>query len=284
MSIAMKRIYFIVLILCIGPSLPLQAQTQPDPAAPPAVTPPPAAAVPAAPTPTTTAARAPTEPSPVVLNAGTASYRSMMFSAGDIDAIRQAADAYHGAAPAELTDGLENAGKDLMGTLMQRRFYLSSIVYHSPVDWAVWLRDQEFTPDTRAQDELTLVSLTRKQVTFLWKPHQLSFYLHKNTHVSDPNIHVNSAGGGITFTLYTNQTFLPAAMQISEGWIPDQQLSILLPDFQGLPNFPDAGLPGKPTTTRNEQGLPTAPLPSVPTVGLKNSPSIPPPSDLILKK
>ena len=119
-------------------------------------------------------------------------------------------------------------------------FYLSSIAYHSPKDWSIWVSGHKITSDTNKTD-LSVLSVNENQASFLWKPKFNKAIITrkeknifapveaglKNKLTAKPNFNYNSEEGTFAFTLRTNQTFAVAYMNIFEGFLSSPKLPAL---------------------------------------------------------
>ncbi len=216
------------------------------------------------------------------------SYRSLLFTQDEVSMISDAASDYlSGAHTQEIAGTIGNAANDLANTLLQRHFYLSSIVYHADNDWVVWMHDQQFTPNDRQHADLRIDSVSKDHAVFTWQPKQLSFYTRRNPRIIHPQISLNAKTATITFSLYPNQTFVPAHMNIEEGSTESMAAKIaplILP--QGMPTLPASTMPNGAALNNaikelhGTAPLPSAALPDVPTVRMKDSTSNLPPAGL----
>lgn len=117
-------------------------------------------------------------------------------------------------------------------------FYLSSIVFRGPDDWALWLSGHKITAHRNATDvKVTAVSAT--SASFTWSPAYVSaLRVREQSHsfadiTAVKNKRVSGGGGAtlqngtVAFSLRPNQTFVPAYFAVFEGFISSPKLSVL---------------------------------------------------------
>lgn len=117
-------------------------------------------------------------------------------------------------------DNLSNS-KQTQTKFTYPQFFLSSILYHSPKDWVVWINSEKFTNNnTTNLSDLKIVDINNEKVTLEWSPKQMS----KISEVSDKEqkklIKVDIINNKIAFSLKGNQTFSTYSMSIVEGKSP----------------------------------------------------------------
>jgi hypothetical protein len=127
---------------------------------------------------------------------------------------------YQGLEEDDFLKKLENIAnvKPTSPTFTYPQFFLSSIAYHSPADWVVWINGQKITPSTaNNQSILKIIAINPNMVTFEWIPERMD----KITDIGDslPNnpIKVDMINNKVTFSLRGNQTFTTYAMKVVEG-------------------------------------------------------------------
>lgn len=114
-------------------------------------------------------------------------------------------------------------------------FYLSSIVYVSDNEWAVWIDGEKFTHnrDKNIDKNLTITSVNKTSVELEWETKHIDHISPNWKHVMEETeqaISIVSKNGNIVrsgeqvestqiiyFTLHPNQTFVTNAMEIMEG-------------------------------------------------------------------
>ncbi len=122
-------------------------------------------------------------------------------------------------------------------------FFMNSIVYHSPTDWAVWVSGKKITPQTNPTD-IKIVTLDNHQATFSWLPnYQQALIVRNAQHSFAPTTKVahrlaarqgvsfNETTGTVTFTLRPNQSFAAGYMSVFEG----SMQSPGMPPASGMP-------------------------------------------------
>ena len=70
---------------------------------------------------------------------------------------------------------LETADKEEIPDVVLPDFFVSSIVYRNPSDWAVWINKEKLTsraPES-AQQKIKIQNISEYEVTFSWKPAEL---------------------------------------------------------------------------------------------------------------
>lgn len=123
-------------------------------------------------------------------------------------------------------------------------FYLSSIVYHSPKDWAVWVSGYKITP-TKNTTDLTVVSVSAERASFTWSPKFADILVSRQqSHLLAPTDKVkhkltkpstcmlDEKTGTVSFTLRPNQTFVPGYMHTFEGYVESPSMPSLAPSTE----------------------------------------------------
>lgn len=143
-------------------------------------------------------------------------------------------------------DDEENVGEDgalqdipLIVENYYTQFYLESIIYHSPTDWKVRVREDytshEYRPDTMlARPSLKILSLSKEQVTFEWTPINWPRILQAHKRHSAA-IHLEPANKSVIFSLMVNQTLFSYDMTVREGIMTPIAFVIETPAEQNLP-------------------------------------------------
>lgn len=289
----MTRAYFIAAVLLFPTATALAQETLPAvavpvTAAPPAVAAPPAAvpvmpAVPGSPVAAVPAAPAPAGALPTAVIASPSSpqaqpdgivsdgYKSLIFTSEEMRRLRTAMRAYRARASLGTDDylsQLQNGPKQIVRMVEHPQFYLSSIVYHTPAEWVVWVNGQRFASETPSAGNLTVLSVDKRRVTFEWKPELYSLYTGRWMNAPKPaSLAFNDDRQSVTFTLYTNQTFSAYNFTVSEGWLPPtraEQITLDNPAVAAVEKVAKSAqsiLQDESVTT-----LPTATLPAVPQV------------------
>lgn len=110
-------------------------------------------------------------------------------------------------------------------------FFLSSIAYDGPNDWALWVSGHKIT-SYKNDTDVKVVAVTRYTATFAWNPSYsaaIRFRARTNGFASTDkvknklaavqNIEQDVKTGGITFTLRQNQSFVVGYCQVFEGYL-----------------------------------------------------------------
>ena len=214
------------------PALPAAAPaTAPSPAAAPLAKPnDSAAAVPALP-----ALAGTTTPDPGQnFSFGTAK-NSLLFTPAQIEGMKKSLTAYE-----SLSHEVGDANPDDTAVVLapQKKigepsdypvFYLSSILYHSPTDWTVWLDRTRITPATNS-GELIVTQVAADHASFRWTPPYIDAIAARysgNTFAdahrvanrfTDPDTTKYAHGNtSVEFTLRPNQSFVSAYFHTFEG-------------------------------------------------------------------
>ncbi len=120
-------------------------------------------------------------------------------------------------------------------------FYLSSIVYHGPGDWSLWLSGHKITSVKNLTD-VTVTSVSADRASFVWKPayaEALTLRMQNKTFAATDKVKNRLAAnqsssysennGQVSFTLKTNQTFAVGYFNTFEGYIESPKLEAALP-------------------------------------------------------
>lgn len=160
--------------------------------------------------------------------------RSLFFSTGDLQTIRNARSYFEQTVKGidkgnfseeDFLKKLEKVTVDKLGSVPQSftypQFFLSSIAYYSPRDWVVWVNNEKITQDSTLTPSGLLVSyIDADKVTFEWLPQRLDKIIDINEAGHESSIKVDLARKKVHFTLKANQTFTSYAMQVVEGKVP----------------------------------------------------------------
>lgn len=117
-------------------------------------------------------------------------------------------------------------------------FYLSSIVYRAPGDWAIWVSGHKITP-LKNDTEVKVLAVSAAQATLSWTPSfqaaiasrraQKSFADPaplKNRLVSPNPVQFNDSTGTASVTLRPNQTFVAGYMAAFEGYVDSPAMPV----------------------------------------------------------
>ncbi|GEM_PF-6033928 len=131
-------------------------------------------------------------------------------------------------------------------------YYVSSIVYRGPGNWAVWVNGESYTSRKPAgeAEPLTIAGISREQVTLNWKPDnpQRASELWEATKANPDkafrhrsakqvSIDYDNKANSFLVTMQPNQTFSPEKMDIMEGSImPQAAPAVPVADLQAVPD------------------------------------------------
>jgi hypothetical protein len=119
-------------------------------------------------------------------------------------------------------------------------FYLSSIAYRASNDWSIWVSGHKIT--SRKNDtNLRILSVSPQSVSFLWSPvfadalitrtreHMFASPEPVKNKLTKTDTHrFDEQSGSVSFSLRTNQSFLPAYMRTFEGFLESPKLPALV--------------------------------------------------------
>jgi len=167
---------------------------------------------------------------PEVEFTGVAGMKSILFNDTDIDAVHNARKFYDqhlngsisgGIAEDDFLKNLEkiNAIKSEKSpkTFTYPQFFLSSLAYHSPKDWVVWINNEKFTQDSGVSlAGLRILNINNEKVTIEWQPENMDKVIDDGN-IDDNLINVDIMRNKVVFKLKANQTFTSYAMKVVEG-------------------------------------------------------------------
>ncbi|MFO0388621.1 MAG: hypothetical protein ACK502_02730 [Alphaproteobacteria bacterium] len=154
--------------------------------------------------------------------------KSLFFTDKEVEKIRQSQEAYANrkVGVPEPTDFDEEEWFSQVGEIKQARsqdryftypqFFLESLVFHTDVDWTIWLNGQRITPANGSQD-ITVTSVDKNQVTLQWRPGDFEKVKKAWAKAQHESIQVDEVAGLVFFTLKPNQTFSSYVMKVLEG-------------------------------------------------------------------
>ena len=227
--------------------------------------------------PASTPAAAVTPYAPVMTSAGPvssigSSNLSLFFTPNQMRALREALTQFESRpANAEpITDiSLEIAPevkKVIVEPPVYPIFYLSSIVFHTPNDWSIWVSGHKITSNKNTTT-LRVLSVSQDRATFLWQPtyadaiatrHEQKLFADvtpvKNKLTRPSAYHYDPKTGNITFTLLINQSFVAAYFNTFEGMIES-------PTLPALPNANPGDKAANGATAAAAAPIPNAPQP-----------------------
>jgi|GEM_PF-2668828 len=167
-----------------------------------------------------------------------ATIRSILFSQGDIDAISGAQSAYEkqrsgatGLNEDDFLKKLESLSTKKIdqdpSSFTYPQFFLSSILYHSPDDWVIWINGEKITKSSKNnQYNLQVLEINKEKVTLEWKPERMDKITDIGETGQNSLIKVDSINNKVTFTLKGHQTFTTYAMRIVEGKVAPATINL----------------------------------------------------------
>lgn len=267
----MSRLPLFSLLLFLPSAFPVQAQQQP--AAP---------AVPQAP-----ATKELPPPAKVLTpkDGPQISYKSILFRPEEIQKVNDSIQERirrqsRVAEPQDFITALQVVPKTVTATVVHPYFYLAAIIYHTPADWIVWLNNVKYTSREPGADNIRILSVTPRAVEIEWRPPDIRVYLSRAP--EDPlHTMIDGAENVIRFSLAPNQSFSSFDLAVTEGMLVGEKTeqvttteNVTVPVRVPAPATPPKE-PVNPVSPANatkaasnpaaELGLPTAPLPSLPT-------------------
>ena len=114
----------------------------------------------------------------------------------------------------ELPEGIPAAPVEAMPSTEYAAFYVNSILYFSPENWMVWLNGKKFFSGKESPlERLSIQSVDKKSVTFLWQP------VARPQSLGEPGgARVEfEPDGKVRLTLAANQIFMVSGMRVLEG-------------------------------------------------------------------
>jgi hypothetical protein len=189
--------------------------------------------------------------------------RSIFFSSEQLNSIKQARKSYErriSGQPGEdefkedeFLKKLENlvteAPDDQPFTYPQ--FFLSSILYRSQNDWAIWLNNIKITQDPETQKDIAVLAIDTQKVTLQWRPARMDKITDIGKSTDASGVKLDFINGKVEFTLRGNQTFSSYSMSVVEGRVPQMTLqpkNALATNPVAMPGAPAAspGMPAMP--------------------------------------
>jgi hypothetical protein len=169
---------------------------------------------------------------------------TIMFNENDINGVNKIITAFlNGVRPDSKNEEVNNEDnkEDILTDLLNKldatddtvvakshilpSFFLSSIVYRSQVDWAVWINGFKISNrNNKKSPPLYVDSISADQVTLIWFPAKL--ILPDVMEITDKSqdrakaARLDEKTGSVTFILKPNETFVSGIMSIKEGKVP----------------------------------------------------------------
>lgn len=156
--------------------------------------------------------------------------KSLLFTPEEISDIRYALNIYRkhsgGAAENENFDeedflnrltGLRKA-PETNRFFVYPQFFLESLVYHSPNNWAIWINNQKITQDSpKESTDLTVLEIDKDKVQIKWRPVSMQKVNEMWARIPNKEVVVDKRKGAVIFTIKPNQTFSSYVMHVLEG-------------------------------------------------------------------
>lgn len=151
-------------------------------------------------------------------------------------------------------------------------FFLSSVVYHDPSDWSLWISGHKIT--SRKNDtDVNVLAVSREGATFSWKPSYADVIARRveEKKIAAPDAVKNKLAvhqlvtqdpqtQAITFTLKQNQTFAVAYFRVFEGFMD----SAALPPLSANAVSENGSIAIDPLAPSDPTGMPSPPEPGLP--------------------
>ena len=158
-------------------------------------------------------------------------YQSTMFYPEEMDGIRRTIENLNSPPelpepdpqPEEVDQVLPphfNDPPPVVGTYIYPQFYLTSIVYHGPQQWAIWVNHHKITATKQnVIPNLTVVNITRDYVKFSYRFAE-DTQVQPESESADKRITIDQRNREVRVTLEPNQTFSLYSWRIFEGYMP----------------------------------------------------------------
>ncbi len=202
---------------------------------------------------------------------------SLFFTPEERDAIERAKIQYTEGAVAEtevdLLDqlqGIKQTSKKAVDEPQETvypQFYLETLMYHTPGDWTIWIKDlkgsRKFLPTEVATSDklLKVVVIEKEGATFEWSPKNW-IAVSKAYKQGTPQVSIDESRKTVIFTLRVNQTMTSNDMQVKEGVVapvtvapeaPAQNEKGLQGVVAGVKNAVDSAISSEPASTNADE-------------------------------
>lgn len=141
------------------------------------------------------------------------------------------------------------------------QFFLDSIVYRSPGEWAVWISDsQSLMPRQITSDgkntptELKVIDVGRDKVLLSWKPLLMDKVIEVWANAKHEGVVVDEAQGLVTFSLHPNQTFTSFLMRVVDGRLQPVTIGASPSTVPAGPTLADPDRPALPSIADEPAG------------------------------
>lgn len=151
---------------------------------------------------------------------------SMFYSQAEVNSIRDALTAYLNRAKGNNVSAAEylNNATEIKKIQTENRyftypqFFLESLVYHSSLDWSIWVSGKKITAEYPAiEGELKVTAIDKERVSFEWIPVDMKKVMEIWDKWPNDDIKVDEYNKTVSFTLLPNQTFSSYVMRVLEG-------------------------------------------------------------------
>ena len=219
---------------------------------------------------------------------------SLLFSPGQISAMKKALSAFESIRPDSIVKGDEPevlfteaapiAEEVIPEPTTYPVYQLSSIAYRTPTDWTVWLNNARITPKTNNGD-VTVTRVSPDRAWFRWEPTYAKAVVARvnkdefapidavKHRLTNPNtVSFDRQTGDVSFSLRPNQSFAAGYFRTFEGKIAAPTMPVaeepteISPDAANL--FPIDDMPGtapaEVAPAMPEMGQPSAHAPAAP--------------------
>lgn len=168
------------------------------------------------------------------------------------------------AAEVEIVEALPIVPEPITEPTTYPVFFLSSIVYRTDKDWAVWVNNSRITPKSN-QGEVEVLAVRPDRAWFRWKPDyigavatrvenkgfaEIDGVAHRRTSVNTSNFDRQS--NSVLFSLRPNQSFAPGYFATFEG-------KISIPTLPGAQPEAEGGEAGQPPALFDGAAAPAMP-------------------------
>lgn len=145
---------------------------------------------------------------------------------------------------------------DVVAPTIYPSFFLSSIMYYGPNEWAIWLNGFKISNRTnKTESPLYVSAINKNKVEIVWKPDAILLNdlkdIRSRFEKHDNRVPLADDGKSVVFILKPNQTFVSSIMSIEEGKIPSVTAELSETDKEK----------NKKAAKANDSQAPNAPMP-----------------------
>ena len=145
------------------------------------------------------------------------------------------------------------------------QFFLESLVFHSDIDWSVWINGQKISHDSEdAGDKLKVRAIDKDKVDLEWAPSDMAQVIMTAEKWPNEEVTIDRLNGTVLFTLKPNQTFSSYVLRVLEGKVLPVIIDSQPAAAASLPQSEPAATPGTEvlSPTQTDEPIPFAPAPS----------------------